>query len=168
MLRARRNCSDGGQFNKELEVVKSRLRARGYSEWMLNRAERIARSRPRETMLANKKPSVKNQTRSEQQGVSFVTTYSVEFNEVSKIFKKNLPILKGDPDLAEILSTPPRVVSRRAQSLGSVLAPSMVSSREKKAQKSRLSTQGSYRCGAKRCGCCKVMEPSKTFYLYPH
>ncbi|CAJ0965350.1 unnamed protein product [Ranitomeya imitator] len=139
-----------------------RLAHRGYPSWMLQRAESIVEDIDRETML-NKASS--NRVSSEEH-ITFTTTYSPQFKEITDIIRKRIPMLSQDKKLNQILSKPVRYIAKKAPSLNNILSPSLFVSEDKrlKEKENWLSTKGTYKCGHNICTCCKYMVNSKEFH----
>lgn len=79
--------------------------------------------------------------------------------------KKNLPILTSDPSLRSVSKNGYRCVSRRASTLGQILAPSMISY-QPSGDSCWLRHKGYYKCGATRCTCCDFSNVSSTFQSF--
>lgn len=163
MLRSRRNCSSTTDFYKELGEIRNRLEVRKYPNWVLDRAENISKDRSRNVLLDGKgRKQIGFKTSAP---ITFVTNYSSQYNAVKRIIEKNLPILASDPSLRTVSQNGYRCVSRKASTLGQILAPSMISSQSPR-DSCWLRHKGYFKCGATRCTCCDFSNVSPTFQSF--
>ncbi|XP_018095582.1 uncharacterized protein LOC108703780 [Xenopus laevis] len=110
--------------------------------------------------------SKRKSTRSvnDKEKIFLVTDYSEKFTAVCKTIKKYLLILYSDSQLKDIISPKDiKFVSRKAPTLGRMLAPSVVSSSTSVIGVNWLLTKGTYKCGATTCKTCKVITISQGF-----
>lgn len=86
--------------------------------------------------------------------ITFVTTFSREYDSIKDIISKYFPVLYADSDLAPILSAGCRFPRSRSQTLGNILSPRLFSSSGH--NKTWLYVQGSYICGTNICHFCNI------------
>ncbi|OCT76280.1 hypothetical protein XELAEV_18031476mg [Xenopus laevis] len=91
----------------------------------------------------------------------FITLYSRQYPQVKKIINKYLPVLYGDESLRKVLQSGCKFVTRRAGTLGNMLAPSVIEMEG--TRRTWLHTKGTYKCGSKRCVTCERMYISSGF-----
>ncbi|OCT95527.1 hypothetical protein XELAEV_18013213mg [Xenopus laevis] len=84
---------------------------------------------------------------------------------VLDIVKKYIPILYADDDFHKILKGGVNSIPRRSHTLRDHLSPSMYREMNKGDQRNRsfLKTEGSHKCGSRRCITCQHMKISKEF-----
>lgn len=107
----RRNCSRDGDFQKEVKLLYTRLRDRGYSHSTLKKAYNRAKA-PDRNMLIHKK-----KIKSSSQAVRIITSYTKQHKQVRKIFSKYWPLLLADPIACKYVESQPLITYRRARSL---------------------------------------------------
>lgn len=89
-IRAKRNCSTPESFQLHCSTISKRLSDRGYQKWHINRAISIAPGKDRNNLIYNKEKypySLKhtkhiNQKNRDKSSLTFVTTFSREFNQI--------------------------------------------------------------------------------------
>lgn len=99
LIRSKRNCSDMDHFGQVEQEVCSRLAARNYPKWSLNRAKNIVAHKNRLDLL--KQAPGARQTKPPP--LTFITAYSPQFNAIKGIINKYLPMLRNDICLGKIL-----------------------------------------------------------------
>lgn len=77
----------------------------------------------------------------------------MEYKEITKIIKKNLPILSQNEILHDLVHNGCRYVACKAPSLSTKLSPSMFSTNSE--SKTWLNHKGFYKCNSSRCNACK-------------
>lgn len=166
LLRSKRNCSTELQYQKEKDDICNRLKQRGYSNEILDRATEIADTRDRQTLLKyehKKTMTNKNDKKLSYNKPMFITTYSTEFTKIRQIINKYIPILKQDTNLHHVLMDGVKSVTRKAPTLQTMLSPSLISIPNKK-KGSWLNLKGFFKCGLSRCSCCKYVKQTKEIF----
>ncbi|XP_053571501.1 uncharacterized protein LOC128661250 [Bombina bombina] len=116
-LRLKRNTNSDCVYDRQSDNLKNRLLARGYDSSLLETAQYEAKTG------LTVKPKISNKQFSEE-SVVFSTPYSNQYNDVVNILKKHIPLLKNDPLLLSLINC--KFVSRKPDTLGSKLAPSII------------------------------------------
>lgn len=98
----------------------------------------------------------------EKSGLCFSTPYSPQFNSITNIVRKYLPILYADETMREVLSSSVKFEARKASTLGNVVSTSMFS-RAFNENTTWLSTVGFFKCGHNKCKACKFETVTNTF-----
>ncbi|XP_053576975.1 uncharacterized protein LOC128666408 [Bombina bombina] len=156
LIRAKRNCTEDSDYVTESTKLVQKLRERCYPEGPINRALKEVNGIPRDMLLKPKPPKQKDKSE-----ITFVTTYTSQFNEICNIIKKNFRTLRGDDVLKNVVDRGCRFVSRRNITIGNMISPSML--KKTKRESSWLSCKGHYRCGTGSCTACKYTTVSKVF-----
>ncbi|KAJ1155024.1 hypothetical protein NDU88_007760 [Pleurodeles waltl] len=86
-LRLRRNCTELTDYKKHAQQLTDKLRARGYPDHLLRRADKRARVNPRETLLQSRSRTNKGDR------LICVTTFNPASNTVKKIINDDWKIL---------------------------------------------------------------------------
>lgn len=107
------NCSDPLLFNKVEQEACSRLAARDYPPWSSSIARKLVANKTRDQLMhgINKHKKV---DQSSSAPIAFATTYSPQYNNIVKIIKKHLPILRMDDKLDNILAKSIQYVAEKA------------------------------------------------------
>lgn len=92
----------------------------------------------------------------------FVTTYSMQYQDIVKIVKQCLPILYADKALYDVHQRGCSFSSKKCPTLGSVLSPSLFRSQTRQSSHTWLNVTGSYPCGHGTCRQCCRHNKSKT------
>lgn len=148
-VRAKRSCSSMVDYTKETEVIDCRLKQRVYGTGLLNRAKRIVASKTRHDYLYT---SNKHDPDIHDRPPTFVTTFSTNFQEVTDIVKRYLPILYQDPAPDTFLTNGIQCVARKVKSIGCVLSPSALPPSD---SNSWIKFKGFFKCSQNRCNLCK-------------
>lgn len=91
-LSMRRNCTDDTVFKKEANILRTRLRARGYSNTCLRKACKRVCAQTREDVLYN--PSSK---RNKPNTISIITKFSNQHLAIKRVIAKYWHMLTMDP-----------------------------------------------------------------------
>lgn len=84
-IRSRRAGTSTQDYSRECEIIDARLRKRGFSSKLLNRAKRIANSRSRHCLLFGQTKHSNPGTSTFSSAPTFVTGYSEEYNKITHI-----------------------------------------------------------------------------------
>lgn len=152
-IRARRSCTTEADYSYECTKITTRLRQQGYSNSTITWAKYIAQSKTRREYLFGESKHLRAKKPDGSGILTFSTPYSVDYNCITSILKKYLPILYQDPLFDSILQNGVRFVARRGRNLGNILAHSALPS---VTQRTWLHTVGFLKYGKPRCGLCKV------------
>lgn len=117
----KRTCSDQDIFMQHTMELETRLWDRGYPRWMIERTKSKIKHKTRQSLIHKQKEF----TPKSNKLITFSTMYSREYKYITKILKDNLPILKQDPIVSDILDQGVRCVARKAPSLANKLSPSL-------------------------------------------
>lgn len=151
MTRTNRNCSTSKGLSQKLDTIQKRHRCHGYPHWMLQSAQNKVSNIPRNRLLEPKKSDVDKMgilhNGHENSPVTFSTTYSLQFRQISDIVKNHLSVLHSDPAFSTVLNDGVRYVSKKAPTL-----PNLVYS-------SLMVTSSEY----KPTMCCNYIDVSRTF-----
>lgn len=152
-LRARRICDTDTDFKTQADIMERRFLDRGYQKQVIDTARAAASDRPRYDLL-----SVRRRPVADRPNIHFATNYSTKSYQIKKIILNNWGILRSDPDLNPIHSTP-AFCFRRAPTLRDKLVHSHFNMKST----NNWLTQpiGSYRC--LNCNHCSLITPSKNF-----
>lgn len=91
--------------------------------------------------------------------ITFCTSYSPQYKEITSIIQKHIPILYADETMIDIITTPMKCVSRRACTIGNLVSPSMV--QMDNSNRPWLYTAGFFKCGHKKCKACLHAQITK-------
>lgn len=140
-LRLRRNCSNIMDFQCKAIEMKDRFQQRGYPTSKISLAYQRALGTERESLLV-KKPKSSSTPR-----IVFSTEYSPLAGRVKNIIHKHWNILKSNPTLNSISSTPPLITFRRSCNLRDRLVHSETKNMPSKVSWLPNQPQGFYRRG---------------------
>ncbi|KAM4021789.1 coagulation factor XIII B chain-like [Anomaloglossus baeobatrachus] len=93
LIRMKRNCSQPSDYFKEEILTCDRLADRGYPDWVLNRAKSIVAQIDRSELLGKNSRKGKYSNKLKQSNnIVFSTNYSKQYDLITKIVNKYLPI----------------------------------------------------------------------------
>ncbi|KAM4771055.1 CD109 antigen-like [Rhinophrynus dorsalis] len=100
-LRVRRNCSTVDDFEIHADVLRNKLKNRGYSLGDIERAYERAKYTPRQDLLISKKPRGRHSRNlsGKQDVPGFITKYSNNARQIQSIIKKHWRVLCQDEKL---------------------------------------------------------------------
>lgn len=153
-LRAKRNCSDESDFEREAKCLRSRFLNRGYSKKCLKKAYLRAKNQNRASLLHNTSCKKANP------GVRLITTYSNQHQQTRDILKKYWYLLMGDEKVAKHLNPYPEITFRRCRSLRDSLVHSHYESHSAKIKET---DRGSRPCH--QCSYCRYILASRSLLL---
>uniref|UniRef100_A0A1B8XYI2 Helix-turn-helix domain-containing protein n=2 Tax=Xenopus tropicalis TaxID=8364 RepID=A0A1B8XYI2_XENTR len=157
-LRLWRNCTDIDEFKIKAVELRERFLYRSYPRKCLKKAYQRALGMDRSELLRSD-TRIENNLLKE---VRYIGTFSNQWAEIKSIMTKHWDILRGDPDLRDVLPSKPTMVARRALSLSDTLVHShFVEKGLDKPAHFLTPTIGSYRCH--NCEACQYVKPMKTF-----
>ncbi|XP_053568734.1 usherin [Bombina bombina] len=125
-MRIKINCSREKDFLKESEVLKSRLKDRGYPKNLFNRAFSEVSAMDRKSVHGRQRENKLMHHPSSKFKPTLVTAFSNQFDKVCKVIEKNLPILRGDMVLRKIMDDGCNFIYKCNLTLGNILSPSML------------------------------------------
>ncbi|XP_075428447.1 uncharacterized protein LOC142466834 isoform X1 [Ascaphus truei] len=163
-LRLRRNCSTLEAFVHRADEMRERFLSRGYDDTNLEQAYQHALHTDRNTLInMSLGGSAKDIPVVNTEAPFFITNFSEQANSIKAIIRKHWTTLSLDPLLSKMVCVGPKIVFRRAPTLGNMLAPSMLKttndSKTKRSFFPRLI--GSYKCG--HCKICPRMIKTTHF-----
>ncbi|XP_075450781.1 uncharacterized protein LOC142491850 [Ascaphus truei] len=156
-LRLRRLCSTRESFLAQAEDLKRRFRDRGYVERDLESAFNYALETDREYLLKKRNPKKTLSNNINNQCPLFITTFSKQAEQIRHILQKHWGILKLDTDLDPYTTQKPRMVFKKAKTIGNYVSPSLF---ELKAKNTKPLPKGFFKCGL--CNLCRYAEPLKS------
>ncbi|CAJ0966766.1 unnamed protein product [Ranitomeya imitator] len=156
-LRAKRICSTESAFQIQAADLYSRFRERGYGHRPIRYAYKRAQNATRNQLLYTNKDK---KPKSDQ--VRLITTFSGQWNELTKIIHNCWAILLTDPILKRTLAPKPLITAKRSKNLSDLLVRSHYA--PKKSTQTNLfgEVQGFSPC--KKCKACANTIKSKEFY----
>lgn len=107
-LRAKRNCSDESDFEKEAKCLHLRFLNRGYSKKCLKKAYLRAKNQNRASLLHNIRSKKANP------GVRLITTYSSQHKQIRDILNKYWYLLMGDRAIMKTMLSKLKRMTRAA------------------------------------------------------
>ncbi|XP_053552202.1 uncharacterized protein LOC128643241 [Bombina bombina] len=156
-IRAKRNCSDIKDCHIQMGDVSRRLVQRGYPQKIVKKAHREVVGSHRSDLLRDK-----SKTKEMHKGVTFVTDYSSQYEEVCKIVKHHFSMLIADDRLIDCVQEGIRCSYWRNRTLGNLLSPTVLKKPTSQAS-DWLTSKGSFKCGSSRCGACDYLIVSDHF-----
>lgn len=105
---------------QEYTHIQNSLKFRGYPNNVLKRAKNIVDLKAHDKLLSTVKTNVATESR-----LTLVLEYNNQFSVIKNVVSKYIPILSKDETMEEILKDGYRVVTRKSQSLGNILSPSL-------------------------------------------
>lgn len=158
LVRSKRNCSDSGVFQMEVQNICERLTQRKYPKWMFNRATEKVATMPREQLLKDKTMSgISNKSLKNKVSV-FSTPYGVEFKHISSIINKYIPVLHvGHYNMFLVMDS--KLPEKHQHML--IFFPSLIKSSYPK-NLTWLHYPGCFKYSHNRCICCNI-EVSRHF-----
>lgn len=154
--RLRRICDDEAEFEKQANDMTDRFRKRAYRSHTVERARSSAHALNRSDTLIKKH---RNRNNNKKSRPFFVTQYSTEAKQVTRIIKENWAIINSDPELQQVFPEPPLVSYKRAPTLRDKLVHSHLPPERKESWLKR--PVGVYRCS--NCPHCSHVIQSKAF-----
>lgn len=145
--RFRRICSRDEDFRSNASRMRGVLVKQRYPPALVDDAISRAASLNRNTLLQGSHVNDGNNSRA-----NLVLTFTSSPPNVNKILKKHFNILQQSERLSKIFSDPPRVIYRRAKSIGDYL----VHAKDRDAQQ-----LGCRPCGKNRCLVCKHVQTAR-------
>ena len=103
--RLRRLCGKEEEFIKQADDMSARFHNRSYNSDVITRARTKAHALERSSLLTKKVRSENASNRSTRP--VFVTQYSTQAKQISRIVNKNWGIIESDPVLKQIFPEPP-------------------------------------------------------------
>lgn len=160
LIRVKRNSSTPEIYDKAKKDTCQRLRYRKYPAWSVNRACNIVENIDRQNLLKEKNKSTGSADVIPP--VTFTTTFSPVYKQVTGIIKKYLPILNNNSNLQEILKNGVRFVSKKAPTLGDKISPSLFLTPNTNPT-TWLDVKGFFKCGHTKCTACNYAKITKDF-----
>lgn len=146
LIRRKRHCSGPVTFSEVEKDTRSRLKARKYPIWSLDRASKIVPGIPRKSLMDM--PQSHDLTRSQNSSgnVFFSPTFSPQYGEMAQIVKKYLPLLHVDDTLPQILREPVKCVAKQAKTIGNMVSPSLFQDKNQR-HNTWMDVKGFFKCG---------------------
>lgn len=158
--RVKRICTREADYERNLRMMESKFRARGYKPSQITFANDKIKNRPRSDLLRCR-PKKK-----EEPAIMLSTCYSKCSEQLKSIINRHWYILKSDSDLGDAFQNQPRIVYKRGKNLRDMLVhsdlPPLPAPR-----KSILAhiPDGNRKCGS--CAQCNYTYKCNT-YKHPH
>ncbi|MEE6513472.1 hypothetical protein FKM82_021137 [Ascaphus truei] len=163
-MRLRRNCSTLEAFIHRANEIRERFLSRGYDGADLDQAYQHALNIDRNILTNMSASSTQIDTKAENTETPFfITNYSEQANSIKTIIRKHWATLSLDPLLYKMACVGPKIVFRRAATLGNLLSPSLLKTTNTNQNKLSFFPKliGSFKCG--HCKICPKMK--KTNYV---
>jgi hypothetical protein len=155
---ARRICTIVSNSNirtLRLEQLYEALKSRGYPETLIRNGITKAQSIDIKTLRTVITQKTDNNT------LTFITTYNPNYNNVFKHIQDTLPILQESQKMNEILSNNNLICSRRQPpSLKKILTKAAFETTSDKPNTNLIT-----KCNDKKCKCCPIIHTSNTFTI---
>lgn len=107
-------------------------------------------------------PKTYKREKEREAGITFSKSYSLQFNKITSIMRKYLPVFFADETMGQVLRSPVRFVARRVSTVGNVVSPNLFPWK-KRGSTTWLSIVGFRRCGHNKCCACHFASVGKTF-----
>ncbi|MEE6515317.1 hypothetical protein FKM82_023969 [Ascaphus truei] len=156
-LRLGRLCSTDESFLAQADELKGRFRERGYEERDLESAFQHALQTDRNDLIKKRKSKKSIKRDDAAQVPLFITTFSKQAEQIRHILQKHWGFLKLDSELDPYTVQKPRMVFKKAKTIGISVSPSLFSSKSKNITQL---PRGFFKCG--NCNLCRYAEPVKS------